>query len=98
MLEVIENYLLLKKQIPHLIKKSGYRNDFIASKIGMRPDYFAVKKQRGNWSEDEVAKIIKLIESEDVADYFDSVLIKNCFPGKTLTSKEFEKEMGWQSL
>jgi hypothetical protein len=39
MLEVIENYLLLKKQIAQLIKKSGYRNEFIASKIGMRADY-----------------------------------------------------------
>lgn len=95
MLEVIENYLLLKKQIAQLIKKSGYRNEFIASKIGMRADYFAVKKQRGNWSDEEVIKIIKVIENEDVTNYFDSLRIKNCFPGDTVTSKTFEKTMGW---
>ena len=95
MLEVIENYLLLKKQIASLIKKSGYRNEFIAGKIGMAPTYFAVKKQRGNWSDDEVLKIIKVIESEDVSNYFDTIMIKNCFPGNVVSSKDFEKIMGW---
>ncbi len=95
MLEVIENYLLLKKQISLLIKKSGYRNEFIAQKIGMAPSYFAVKKQRGNWSDDEVRKIIQVIESEDVANYFDSLLINNCFPGNVISSADFEKIMKW---
>lgn len=95
MLEVVENYLLLKKHIAFLIKKSGYRNEFIANKIGMRADHFAVKKQRGNWSDEEVAKIVKVIESEDVSNYFESILIKNCFPGNTVSSKDFEKIMGW---
>ena len=95
MLEVVENYLLLKKQIANLIRISGFRNEFIATKIGMRADYFAVKKRRGNWSDDEVVKIIKVIESEDVNNYFDSVMIKNCFPGETIASKDFEKIMKW---
>ncbi|MEP6749403.1 MAG: hypothetical protein ABJB86_16830 [Bacteroidota bacterium] len=95
MLEVVENYMLLKKQITQLIRKSGYRNDYIAAKIGMRTDYFAVKKQRGNWSDLEVAKIIKVIDNEEVTKYFDSLLIKNSFPGDTVTSIEFEKIMGW---
>ena len=95
MLEVVKKYMLLKKQIPHLIKKSGYRNDYIAAKIGMRSDYFAVKKQRGNWSDEEIAKIIKVISNEELANYFDSLLVKNCFPGNTVTSAEFEKAMGW---
>lgn len=95
MLEVIENYMLLKKQIAQLIKKSGYRNDYIASKIGMRSDYFAVKKQRGSWSDVEVAKIIKVIENDEVAKYFDALMIKNSFPGNTVPAKEFEKIMGW---
>ncbi len=95
MLEVIENYLLLKKQMNSLIKRSGYRNEFIARKIGMRPDYFAVKKQRGNWSDEEVLKIIKVIESDDVSNHFDEIIIKNCFPGNTIFSEDFEKIMGW---
>ena len=95
MLQVIENYILLKKQLTQLIRRSGYRNDYIAEKIGMRADYFAVKKQRGNWSDDELVKIIKVINNDDVAAYFDSLLIKNSFPGNTVSSAQFEKMMGW---
>jgi hypothetical protein len=95
MLEVIENFRLLKKEISTLIKKSGYRNDFIAAKIGMRNDYFAVKKQRGNWSDEELLKIIKVIENEEVSNFFDSLVIKNYFPGNTISSEEFEKIMEW---
>ena len=95
MLEVIENYLLLKSQINELIQRSGYRNDFIAQKIGMRPDYFAVKKQRGNWSDAEIKKIVKVIENEDVTNFFDTIMIKNSFPGNVTTSARFEKIMGW---
>lgn len=95
MLEIVENYLFLKKQISLLIKKSGYRNDFIARKIGMAPNYFAVKKQRGNWSDEEVKKIVQVIDNEEVAGYFDSVLIENSFPGHVISSSEFEKTMKW---
>ena len=95
MLEVVENYLLLKKQISSLIKKSGYRNEFIAKKIGMAPTYFAVKKQRGNWSDDEVKRIVQLINNEEVANYFDSIRIENSFPGNVVSSSDFEKIMKW---
>ena len=95
MLQVIENYIFLKKQLTQLIRKSGYRNDYIALKIGMRADYFAVKKKRGNWSDEEVAKIIKVIENDELTAYFDSLLIKNSFPGNTVSAEQFEKIMGW---
>ena len=93
MLEVVENYMLLKKEISSLIKRSGYSNDFIADKIGMSQDYFSMKNERGNWTEEEVLKIIKVIQNEELTNFFDSILIKNCFPGNTLSSKEFEKIM-----
>lgn len=95
MLEIIENYLSLKEQMNELIKRSGYRNNFIAEKIEMRPDYFALKTKRENWSDEEVTKIVKVIESEDVSNYFETVMIDNCFPGNVISSKEFEKIMKW---
>lgn len=44
----------IKERIPALIEISGYRNNFVAKKIGMSPAYFSVKKRKGNWSEKEV--------------------------------------------
>jgi uncharacterized protein YjcR len=95
MIAVIDNYLLLKKHVPDFIEKSGYRNDYIAEKIGMSPSYFAVKKKRGNWSDDEISKIMLAISNDAVNDFFDKLMIKNCFPGNTVSSIEFEKIMGW---
>ena len=95
MLEVVANYRLLKQQMGNLIKKSGYKNEYIAAKIGMRADYFAIKKKRGNWSDEEMAGIIRVIENDDVTSYFDSIMIKNSFPGDTIAAGEFEKIMKW---
>ena|GEM_PF-7128946 len=61
----------------------------------MAPAYFAVKKQRGNWSDDEMKRIVQLIENEEVANYFDSVRIENSFPGSVISSSDFEKIMKW---
>ena len=91
MLEVIENYLLLKKQIAQLIKKSGYRNEFIASKIGMRADYFAVKKQRGNWTPDELEKLLAIISNEDVEEYLMLEEMRSRKDDETITFEEYKK-------
>ena|GEM_PF-6421023 len=47
MLEVVENYILLKKQISVLMKKSGYRNEFIAKKNRNGSCLFCSKKAAG---------------------------------------------------
>lgn len=43
----------------------------------------------------KVAKMVRGIESKDVSDYFEIVMIDNCFHGKVISSKEFEKIMKW---
>lgn len=59
MVLILEDYKTLKGMLSDLIVKSGYRNDFIAKKIGMSPSYFSTKKVRGNWSDEEVKKNIE---------------------------------------
>ncbi|MEJ7677461.1 MAG: hypothetical protein WKG06_06240 [Segetibacter sp.] len=56
MQEIIENYQTLRKSLSTLIEKSGYKNSFIAQKIGMSPNHFYVRKQRNSWSEEEIKK------------------------------------------
>jgi len=98
MLEVIENYKSLKESIPEILDVSGYRNDFVAKRIGMTPAYFSVKKQRGNWSEAEVEKILDVVTkaNEEVLDYLDAKFIASKKTNNTITSDEFEKQMGWK--
>lgn len=63
-------YSELVSQIGKLIDISGYRNDYLAKKIGMKSANFSIKKQRGNWNIQEVQKLVPVLErSEDVEDY-----------------------------
>lgn len=97
MLQAIAQYKSIKASIPMLLEVSGYRNDFVARKIGMKPGYFSVKKQRGNWSDNEVEKLVKVLTSAntEVQDYLDSKMIDEMNTGKRVSSEEFKKSQGW---
>ena len=89
------NYQLLINNMGQLIEISGYRNDYLSQKIGLKPANFSVKKQKGNWSVDEVIKLLSVIENKEVEDYIDGLRIKETKKGTFISSDEFEKRMGW---
>lgn len=70
MIPIIREYRALKDNLGKIVDISGYRNDYIASKIGMKSTQFAMKKKRNNWSDEEVENILNLLTSanEDVED------------------------------
>ncbi|WP_221394044.1 hypothetical protein [Dyadobacter sp. NIV53] len=70
MLNIIESYIELKKNLGMLINKSGYKNAYLAEQIGIPAPTFSMKKQRGNWNEVEMSKILAIIENEKLEDYF----------------------------
>lgn len=99
MIEIVQNYRSLKSRMAALIDRSGYKNSFIAEKIGMTPSQFSVKKQRGSWNEDELEKILELIEDEALEDYLlGSIMAEMPQKGDTeyLSSEAFKQEMGWK--
>lgn len=98
MVETIEQYQIIKQSIPELLDVSGYRNDYVAKKIGMTPSYFSVKKQRGNWSDEDLMKILQVLttKNNEVEDYLDIAMMKKKMAeGKFISSDEFEKKMSW---
>lgn len=62
----------------------------------MRPNHFYVKKQRGTWNEDEIEKIINVIENEELEDYFLGELMTNMKDDETVSFEEMKEEMGWK--
>jgi len=93
MKNIVEDYKNLKLNINFLIQKSGYKNAFIAEKIGMNPSNFSMKKRRGNWTEDELEKILDLIEDPDLEDYFLGKLIEQRKNDETISLAELKLEM-----
>ena len=96
MTNIITQYKILLNAVPELIDISGYKNEYVAQKLQMRPAYFSAKKQKGNWTIEEVEKILRTISNKDVDDYLDKTFIKECFTGDTMSAATFEKKMGWK--
>ena len=96
MREIITNYQTLRQSLASLIDKSGYKNTFIAEKIGMAPNHFYVKKQRATWNEEEMGKILDVIENEELEDYFLGELMKRMKDEETVSFAGLKKEMGWK--
>lgn len=92
--KIVENYQLLVNNMGQLIEISGYRNDYLAEKIGLKPANFSVKKQKASWSAEEVLKLLSIIENQEIEDYMDGIKMKENKKGKFISSIEFEKRMG----
>ena len=85
----------LKENMGLLINKSGYKNAFIAEQIGMPAPTFSVKKQRGNWSENEMKQILEVIENEKLEDYFFLEIMRSEADEPRHPIEDLKKEMGW---
>ncbi len=92
-LEIAKNYSALLRMLPLLIDVSGYRNDYLSKKMGLTPATFSAKKQRGNWSTDDVVKLMSIIENEDVEDCLMLELMRSAKNDETISSDEFRKEI-----
>jgi hypothetical protein len=95
---IIENYKKIKSAIPELIEMSGYRNDYIAKRMGMKPANFSVKKQRGNWNEDELEQILNALTNptDDVENFLMLQEMRSLKDDENITAEEFKKEMKWK--
>lgn len=96
MREIVINYRTLIQNLGELIQVSGYRSDYLAKKIGMKPANFSQKKQKGNWSVDEVEKLMEVIENEDTENFLMLQLMRAAKNEETVSYEAFQKEMGWK--
>ncbi len=91
--EIANNYKTLLQLLPELINISGYRNDYLSRKMGLSAATFSAKKQRGNWTPDDVVLLMKIIENEDVEDYLMLQLMRAAKDEETISADEFRNEM-----
>ena len=67
----------------------------------MQPANFSVKKQRSNWSEDELDLLIKTLTSTTgevelfLKETTEILFTEEYLTGEMLTYTEFEKQMKW---
>jgi hypothetical protein len=91
--QIANDYKMLLHLLPQLIDISGYRNDYLSKKMGLNPATFSAKKQRGNWTIDEVAKLMSVIDNEDVNDFMMLQMMRDAKDDETISADEFRKEI-----
>jgi len=98
MLTVFKEYSAIKDNIASILKASGYRNEYVARKIGLSAANFATKKQRGNWTEKELEKIVEVITepNEDAEDAIILEIMRSRKDEPVVPINEMRKELGWK--
>lgn len=98
-ISLVNNYKQLLNNIPEIIEISGYKNEYIAMKMNIKPQYLSLKKKRSSWNVDDVENLLNIIMNKDVEDYlndlYESILMERYSTGNTISSSEFEKQMKW---
>lgn len=94
--EIVSNYENLAGNIGKLIEVSGYRNDFIAKKLGITNVNFSAKKNRKTFSIEEVKKIVSIIDNEEVEDYLMLSEMDARKDDEAISHDDLYKRMGWK--
>ena len=75
---------------------SGYRNDFIAKRLGITNVNFSAKKNCKTFSIEEVKKIVSIIDNEEVEDYLMLSEMDARKDDETISHDDLYKRMGWK--
>jgi hypothetical protein len=64
----------------------------------MQPQNFSVKKMRENWTAEELEKLVSIIETEDIEDYYLGLIMQQISkkPDDLVTLSEFRKMKEWK--
>lgn len=95
-IEIVNNYRNLLRNIGNLIDVSGYRNEHVARKMGLSKANFSAKKIKGSFSIDEIEKLIKIIENEDVEDYLMLQLMRERKNDESVSYEDAKKLLQWK--
>ena len=95
-LQIVTTYKRLLANVSDIIDVSGYRNDYIAKKLGIKPQSFSAKKKKATWTPDELEKLLTVIDNEDVENFLMLEQMRNMEEEETITAEQFKKEMGWK--
>lgn len=89
--EVINEYKTLTLHVTELIEKTGYRMGYVAEKLCLSRPGFYKKRKAGNFSPDELLKILQIIKVENLEEkLFVDIMEKSKRSGK-LTEKETKR-------
>jgi hypothetical protein len=95
MLSVFLEYNAIKNAVAELIEISGYRNDYLAKKVGITQANFSVKKQRNSWTDKEVERLVEVLTgiNEEVEEMLMLKVAKARESEETVSFDEYKKQL-----
>lgn len=98
MLTIFREYNAIKANITTIVRASGYKNDYLALKLGLSPQNFAVKKKRKSFTDKELQKIIEVITepNEDAEDAIMLEIMRDRKDDPLVPVSEMRKKLGWK--
>ncbi|GGH50554.1 hypothetical protein GCM10007423_53340 [Dyadobacter endophyticus] len=94
--ETVKRYERIVMNIGELIEVSGYRNDYLAGKLGLTTVNFSAKKKRKTFTLEEIRKLAYIIDNDDVQDYLMVAEMEERENEETITHEELFRRMGWK--
>lgn len=95
LINIANEYLLLQNKIASLISSCGLTNKYLSEKLAIDKRTVADKIKKANWSVLQMMELAKLIDKATLQDKADVEIIRRTKNGNFISSKEFEKQMGW---
>ena len=95
MLTVFKEYKAIKNGITDLIEISGFRNDYLAKKMGLSTPNFSIKKQRQTWTDSEVEQLIEIMTgiNEEVEELLLLQVARARKDEPTVSYEDYKKEI-----
>ena len=90
LLEVLNDYNEIEKNIPSIIRASGYRTRFIAEKLNLPISTFYFKRKTKTFTPKEVTQIVRMIDDEDddVVNKYELELAKSRADDENISADE----------
>jgi len=68
LIETLNNYASIQKNIDKIIKLSGYKLNYIYDEMGMDATSFLKKRKQGKFTTDELFKLFTVIDVNKIED------------------------------
>jgi predicted transcriptional regulator len=92
LLEVLNDYLEVEKNIEKIILSTGYRNEHIAKKLKLPMSTYYMKKKKKTFAAKEVYQIVNMLDDE-MYNAAELELIKSRKDDEVISSDEFIKQL-----
>ena len=91
LVDLLQEYFKVEKNIGEIIQSTGYRNNFIAKKLKLPMSTYYTKKRTKSFTANEVFQIVRLLEDDDYSNAYELELAKSRADDEDVSVDDYSK-------